>query len=301
MKLTIFTPTYNRAHTLRRVYESLCTQTATGDFEWLVVDDGSTDFTRPLVESFIREGRIPIRYIYKENGGLFTAYNIAYANIDSELCVCVDSDDFMPDDAVSTILSQWETRGGDSFAGLLGLDFYADSDKPVGGPFPDRMDSCYLYDLETKGLHRGDTKQVMRTALMKEVAPQTGFPGEKNFNPFYMLLQVCDRLPLLVVNRNLCYVDYQTGRDSMSERIFGQYLDSPRSFAKLRRLQMTLRHTTAIYRLRAAIHYVSSCLISRDRRWLADSPCRIQTVLAAPFGCILYRYILYKAKRQGLI
>ena len=53
MKLTVFTPTYNRAHTLRRVYESLCTQTHSGDFEWLVIDDGSTDFTRQLVESFI--------------------------------------------------------------------------------------------------------------------------------------------------------------------------------------------------------------------------------------------------------
>lgn len=124
----------------------------------------------------------------------------------------------------------------------------------------------------------------------------TGFPDEKNFNPFYMILQVCDRRPLLVVNRNLCYVDYQTGKDSMSERIFLQYLDSPRSFAKLRRLQMSLEHTTPLYRLRAAIHYVSSCLISRDRRWLADSPKKLMTLLVSPLGYILYRYILHKAK-----
>lgn len=110
-RLTVFTPTYNRAHTLRRVYESLCTQTVCEGFEWLVIDDGSTDFTRQLVEGFISEKRIPIRYIYKENGGLHTGYNTAYANIDSELCVCIDSDDFMPDDAVELILKKWDSEG----------------------------------------------------------------------------------------------------------------------------------------------------------------------------------------------
>lgn len=296
-RLTVFTPTYNRAHTLRRVYESLCTQTVREGFEWLVIDDGSTDFTRQLVEGFISEKRIPIRYIYKENGGLHTGYNTAYANIDSELCVCIDSDDFMPDDAVELILKKWDSEGSSKYAGLVGLDYYLDSDTPIGGKLPDDMASCWLNELETRGIHRGDMKQVMRTELMKEVAPQIGYPGEKNFNPVYMLLQVCDRLPLLVINRNLCYVDYQTGIDSMSERIFLQYLDSPRSFAKLRRLEMTLRHISAVRRFRVAIHYVSSCIIARDRRWLADSPKKLLTLLAAPAGYLLSRYIRHKAKQ----
>ena len=296
-RLTVFTPTYNRAHTLRRVYESLCTQTVREGFEWLVIDDGSTDFTRQLIEGFISEKRIPIRYIKKENGGLHTGYNTAYANIDSELCVCIDSDDFMPDDAVELILKKWDSEGSSKYAGLVGLDYYLDSDTPIGGKLPDDMASCWLNELETRGIHRGDMKQVMRTELMKEVAPQIGYPGEKNFNPVYMLLQVCDRLPLLVINRNLCYVDYQTGIDSMSERIFLQYLDSPRSFAKLRRLEMTLRHTSAVRRFRVAIHYVSSCIIARDRRWLADSPKKLLTLLAAPAGYLLSRYIRHKAKQ----
>lgn len=296
-RLTVFTPTYNRAHTLRRVYESLCTQTVREGFEWLVIDDGSTDFTRQLVEGFISEKRIPIRYIYKENGGLHTGYNTAYANIDSELCVCIDSDDFMPDDAVELILKKWDSEGSSKYAGLVGLDYYLDSDTPIGGKLPDDMASCWLNELETRGIHHGDMKQVMRTELMKEVAPQIGYPGEKNFNPVYMLLQVCDRLPLLVINRNLCYVDYQTGIDSMSERIFLQYLDSPRSFAKLRRLEMTLRHTSAVRRFRVAIHYVSSCIIARDSRWLADSPKKLLTLLAAPAGYLLSRYIRHKAKQ----
>ena len=67
--LTVFTPTYNRAHTLTRTYHSLCRQTSK-DFEWLIIDDGSTDNTHELIQEFIDEDIIPIRYIYKENGGL---------------------------------------------------------------------------------------------------------------------------------------------------------------------------------------------------------------------------------------
>lgn len=297
MFLTVFTPTYNRARTLRRLYESLCTQSVCGNFEWLIIDDGSTDFTRDLVASFIRERRIPIRYIYKENGGLHTGYNTAYANIDSELCVCIDSDDYMPEDAIEIITDEWNRRGNNEYAGILGLDFFSDSNKPIGGYFPDDMDCCWLFELEAKQIHRGDTKHVMRTELMKQVAPQIGFEGEKNFNPVYMLLQVCDKYPLLVVNKNLCFVEYQTGIDSMSERIFKQYIDSPRSFAKLRRLQMTLQHSTSVYRFRACIHYISSCLISRDSEWLSSSPRKLLTIMAIPFGFILYKYVLYKASK----
>ena len=78
--LTIFTPAYNRAHTLVRTYESLCRQTCK-DFEWLIVDDGSQDNTRELVDSWIKEGKIPIRYIYQHNQGMHAAHNTAYDNI----------------------------------------------------------------------------------------------------------------------------------------------------------------------------------------------------------------------------
>ena len=251
--LTVFTPTYNRAHTLERLYRSLCSQTCQ-DFDWLVIDDGSTDETTALIQRFIDEGRIPIRYTFKENGGLYTGYNTAYANIDTELNVCIDSDDTMPADAVEKILSQWRTRGADRYCGLLGLDVDMDTGQPLGGRFPEGMTECFFPELYARSIHRGDTKQVMRTDLMKEVAPQVGFPGEKNFNPVYMLLQVTDKYPILVVND-------QKG-DSMSRNIWRQYLDSPRSFAKMRRLEMRLRHTTPLSRMRCALHYAVESLIA---------------------------------------
>lgn len=291
--LTIFTPTYNRAHTLNRTYQSLCQQTCK-DFEWMIVDDGSTDNTYNLVQGWIADEIIPIHYIYQENGGLYTGYNAAYTAITTELNVCVDSDDWMPENAVALIVNTWYQRGANRFAGIIGLDFSIKDKLPIGGKFPDNLKECYFLDLYTHRIHRGDSKQVMRTDLMRQVAPQIGFPGEKNFNPVYMLLQVCDRYPLLVLNENLCWVDYQPD-DSMSHHIFRQYMDSPRSFAKMRLLEMQLKHNTMSNKFRSAIHYVSSCILAKDDKWLKQSPYKLLIITVAPLGWILSIYIRHKA------
>lgn len=290
--LTVFTPTYNRAHTLERLYRSLCAQTCQ-DFDWLVIDDGSTDGTKALIQTFIDEGQIPIRYIHKENGGLYTGYNVAYEVIETELNVCIDSDDVMPKNAVEIIIRVWKEKGDASFAGLIGLDCYLDSEKPIGGTFPNGLRECYLLDLYTKRIHRGDTKQVMRTDLMKRVAPMVGFPGEKNFNPIYLLLQVCDEYQLLVVNAPLCLVEYQQD-DSMSRNIWRQYMDSPRSFAKLRLLEMTLSHNTFWNRLRSAVHYVADSHCAKDGTWFRNCPHKLLAIFAWLPGLFLFLCIKWK-------
>lgn len=290
--LTVFTPTYNRAHTLERLYRSLCAQTCK-DFDWLVIDDGSTDGTAALIQSFIDEGRLPIRYIYKENGGLYTGYNVAYEVIETELNVCLDSDDAMPENAIEILLHAWREKGSNQYAGLIGLDCYMDSGKPIGGTFPEGLSECYLLDLYTKRIHRGDSKQVMRTDLMKAVAPMEGFPGEKNFNPIYMLLQICDDYPLLVVNEPLCLVEYQQD-DSMSRHIRGQYRDSPRSFAKLRRLEMNLKRSTPMNRFRCSVHYVAESLLSKEKGWLKTTPRKVLTLFSVLPGWALSVFLRLK-------
>ncbi len=287
--ITVFTPTYNRAHTLPRTYKSLCRQTCK-DFEWLVIDDGSTDNTQDLVNQWISEQVIYIRYIHKENGGLHTGYNTAYANINTELNVCIDSDDFMPEDAIEKILAVWKKKGSDKYCGIVGLDYDVRTNLPIGGKMKD-IEETFL----TETNHRGDLKQVMRTDLMKSVAPMIGFPAEKDFNPYYMLVQILDKYPILVLNENLCWVEYQLGADSMSQGIFKQYVRSPRSFAKYRINQMTLVHANPLSnKFRLCIHYVSSCILSHDKNWLRNTPLKVLTILAIPIGIALTIYILYK-------
>ena len=120
--ITVFTPAYNRAQTLSRTYESLVKQKCK-DFKWLIVDDGSSDHTREIVQEWQKKDNgFEIQYIYKENGGMHTAHNVAYENIDTELNVCIDSDDALADDAIKKILEKWNQVKGKGYAGLIGLD-----------------------------------------------------------------------------------------------------------------------------------------------------------------------------------
>ena len=133
IKLTIFTPAYNRAHTLPRTYKSLVAQDCK-DFVWLIVDDGSSDHTAELVRQWQQQDNgFEIRYLYKGNGGMHTAHNTAYENIDTELNVCIDSDDCLAVGAVSKILEKWDRVKGQQIAGLIGLD--ADLDGKEDGFF----------------------------------------------------------------------------------------------------------------------------------------------------------------------
>lgn len=292
--LTIFTPTYNRAHTLVRTYKSLCNQTCK-DFEWLIVDDGSTDNTAKLVEQWIAEADFKIKYIYKKNGGLYTGYNTAYANIETELNVCIDSDDYMPYNAVELIINHWERYGSNQYAGIIGLDFYHNTQKPIGGYFPNDLTKVFYLDLYTHNIHNGDKKLIFRTDLMRQVSPLQGFDDEKNLNPVYLHLMICDDYPSLILNDNLCFVDYQD-TDSMSKAIFYQFRNSPKSFAKGRLIEMGLKRNTLKNKFRLAIHYISSCIFAKDSNWLKNTPYKLLTLFAIPFGVALNIYIRYKTR-----
>ena len=293
--LTVFTPTFNRAECLKKGYEALCRQTCK-EFVWLVVDDGSTDQTRLLVEQWSRQEKgFEVRYIYKENGGLHTGYNVAIANIDTELSVCIDSDDYMPDDAVEKILTFWKKEGSDKYAGIAALDAFEDG-TIIGDPFP-KQKSINILDVSLGKYHykNGDRKLVVRTALYKEVAPMPSYENEKNFNPHLIHLHISEKYDFLIYYTVLCVVEYQ--EDGMSNGIFKQYLNSPKSFAHMRKYMLGLKGTTFKFRMRHAIHYVSSSIIARNKRFLQESPRKWDVILAVPFGAVLTVYIKNKAKK----
>lgn len=293
--LTVFTPAYNRAALLKRCFESMKRQTCK-DFIWMVIDDGSTDDTRQVVADWQRQSLdFTVEYYYKENGGLHTAYNEAIAHIETELCVCIDSDDFMPDDAVERILAFWKVHGSDAVAGIVGLDYDLDSNI-IGDPLPDQK-TVNLIDLliGKYPIHNGDRTNVVRTALYKKFAPMKVFPGEKNFNPHYMHLQISMEYDFLVLNENLRFVEYQPG--GMSNSMLRQYRSSPRSFAETRKLYLSFPDTSLTFRFRQCIHYVSSSILARNGNFLKESPAKLLTLLALPFGAALWAYICFKTRR----
>jgi len=107
-RITVFTPTYNRAYILNRLYESLKKQSSKS-FLWLIIDDGSTDNTEELVNAWIRENIIEIRYYKQENGGKQRAHNKAVELCDTELFICVDSDDYLTENAIEGVFLTQKT------------------------------------------------------------------------------------------------------------------------------------------------------------------------------------------------
>jgi glycosyltransferase involved in cell wall biosynthesis len=137
--ITVCTPTYNRAHTLPRVFQSLKKQQFK-DFEWLIIDDGSTDNTKQIVDGFIKEANFPIRYYYKENGGRHTALNYSYGLISSEYVINLDSDDELTEHALVLVKKAWDSIHAtdyDRFWCVSGRCIDSQTNKIVGKLYPD--------------------------------------------------------------------------------------------------------------------------------------------------------------------
>lgn len=285
--LTIFTPSYNRAYTLHKCYESLKKQSSK-DFLWLIIDDGSTDNTKELVDSWIDENIIEIKYHYQNNKGMHGAHNTAYELMDTELNVCIDSDDYMPDDAVEKIIDFWKKNKRDDLAGIIALDAYEDGNV-IGQKFPDDMKETTLF--EVNNIHKipGDKKLVYRTELTKEY-PYPLFEGEKYVGLAYKYYKLDEKYKLATLNEVLCIVEYL--EDGSSMNMLNQYRKNPRGFAFYRIENMKNSRSTLKFKLKENIHYVSSSLISKNKDMLRDSPCKILTLVSIPFGYMLYRYII---------
>lgn len=286
--LTIFTPAYNRAYTLHLGYEALLRQTCQ-DFEWLIIDDGSTDNTRELVSGWIKENKIPIRYHYQENQGMHGAHNTAYRLITTELNTCIDSDDYMPDNAVEKIVTFWKKYGSNQVAGIIGLD--ADfQGNIIGTTFAEKQTTLgNFYALGGKG----DKKMIYRTEIINKYPEYPLFKGEKYVSLGYKYELIDQDYPLLTLNEVLVKVEYRPDGSSMN--MFRQYIKNPQGFAFIRKSSMQLA-PTAKRRFMEAIHYVSSSLILKNKRFLQESPKKFLTLCAIPFGIALYLFIQFKTR-----
>ena len=291
--LTVFTPTYNRAHTLLRTYQSLCQQNCK-DFVWLIIDDGSMDNTRELVKKWQDEQNdFKIKYIYKENGGMHTAHNIAYENIDTELNMCIDSDDCLAENAINDILSTWDKIKDCGYAGIIGLDSDLKGNI-IGKAFPRDLKETTLGSYYAKG-GEGDKKLIYRTDVIKKYPPYPVFEGEKYVALAYKYRLIDQDYKLYVLNKTLCNVEYQDNGSSAT--MWNQYVKNPKGFAFWRKVCM--RYPTSTKRLWIdCIHYVSESIIAGNKRFIEESPKRFLTVLLVPSGMILSIYTRKRAKKR---
>ncbi|WP_226677991.1 glycosyltransferase family 2 protein [Mesobacillus jeotgali] len=289
--LTVFTPTYNRSYCLHQCYESLVRQTCK-DFVWMIIDDGSTDNTKELVDKWKKDKLIDIDYIWQENHGMHGAHNTAYDSIKTELNVCIDSDDYMPDDAVEKIITMWKSFGSEKFSGIIGLDSYTDG-KVIGTSLPGGLMASTLFDLYQKHGVTGDKKLVYRTELTKRY-PYPVFENEKYVGLAYKYHMLDQEYEMLLMNEVLCCVEYLP--DGSSLNMLRQYRKNPKGFAFYRKELMKLPFANNKFKFRQAIHYVSSCLLDKNSQFIKETPNKALTTVAIPLGMVLFLYIKLKTR-----
>lgn len=248
--ITVFTPAYNRANLMPIAYKSLCKQTCK-NFEWLIVDDGSTDNTEEVVNGFIQEGKTPIRYVKKTNGGKHTAINRGLKEAKGELFLILDSDDSLPFDAVENILFEYEkVRGKSDLAGVCGLMAHHDGTL-IGSGFP--KDGMYVssIDLRHQSGVTGDLMEVWKTDVIREY-PFPVVDGERFCPEVLVWNRIALKYKLYCFNKVVYYRDYLDG--GLTDNIVRIRMKSPIAsmmcYAEMNKLPIPF-----VQKVKAAINY----------------------------------------------
>lgn len=283
---SVVTVTYNRAHLLPRVYECLCAQ-AFRDFEWIVVDDGSTDGTDGLVKAWVREARFEIRYFRQENGGWHTGFNRAAREARGRYLNNLDSDDWYPPDALARWDGLWRELPDDGgWYDVIGLCAYADG-SIVGDPFPqDRMDSDHL-DLRLKWRVRGDKAVSCRADVSR------AYPYPEDLGSFVTITMVWNRVApkyrTRCVNEILKVVEYQA--EGLSARTLRIRAESPRAACVYyRELLGCGRPIRPKEKMRAYANFLRYALHGGERPLTGSAglPLSAAWLVSAPAGAYLY-------------
>ena len=220
--ITILTPTYNREKNLKKAYKSLLEQT-NKDFEWLVIDDGSKDKTKKLINLYIKENKINIRYIYKENGGKHTALNLGTKEAKGELIFILDSDDYLSNDAIELCYKYWKKyKDNDKICGMTFL-------RKINNPkYRDKkFDECISNMIEFK-YNKGylpDMCEVMRKDILLRY-PFPVFNNERFLSEVIVTGNIAKKYDTAYIPIEIYYTEYL--EDGLSKNWFKLVINNPK-------------------------------------------------------------------------
>lgn len=257
--ITVFTPTYNRAYIIHKLYESLCRQTFS-DFEWLVVDDGSADNTAQLLSGYVEEGRIPIRYIKQPNGGKHRAINRAITEARGELFFIVDSDDYLTDNALERLWFYYDQIKDDpDFAGVGGLRIYSNG-SVIG--LKREFSVMDADEIDIKQYLGGDRATAHKTEVLARY-PFPEYDGEKFLSEGVIWTRLAQKYKMRFFYEGIYVCEYLPDGLSFHNRV--THRESPRG-------SMIVYAEEARYlrsrwkRVKAAINYYRSTIGYRGSR-----------------------------------
>ncbi|MGO4707685.1 glycosyltransferase family A protein [Chryseobacterium sp. 2TAF14] len=225
--VTILTPTYNRAHTLPRVFESLQNQTFK-DFEWLVIDDGSTDKTKELVEEFQKNSDFKIRYYYQENQHKFLTFFRGIDLAEGKYFSPLDSDDALPKDSMEILVSTWEQINNDQNIVFVSTLCEDQSGNIVGDHFPEPPFICTIFDMRYKYKIKGDKWGMGKTEIYKKMKLNFENLSGKGFIPEGVFQFQFDKLGFHYCINKVTRIYFRDKEDEQS--LANQFYDKKNAF-----------------------------------------------------------------------
>ncbi len=284
---TVFTPTYNRARLLKRLYESLKEQ-SDKDFEWIIVDDGSKDNTEEVVQGFIKEKSIPIKYLKKENEGKHIAINVGCDMAEGELFFIVDSDDYIPKEAIEEVKRDWKKyRNNTGIAGLVYLKAWENGNL-MGRKFEkDEFISNHVKEYNKGGVW-GEKLKILRTEIFrKNKFPK--YENEKYVGEHVLWIEVSRKYDLVYINKVLYIAEYledgltMAGRKLRIENPLGGIKGAQVLMQKDMCLKLRIKNNL----LYSAYSFFAEKSIKEIYKGAVE---KSLLTLELPFGYVLYRY-----------
>jgi len=263
------------------------TKQTTKDFEWLIVDDGSSDNTEELVNAWIKENLVHIRYIKQKNGGKMKAHNTGVLNTESELFFCVDSDDYIVDTAVEIILNKWNSLSISEQEALAGMVGYRGVSKnvPIGNKFPENVERDSLSGFYQKGLS-GDTSLVFKTEVIKKF-PFPIIGNEKFITEAYVYDQIDQYYQLCAIPEVITVCEYR--EDGLTQNLLSITFRNPCGYVAYN-LQ---RGNFAKSKRDIFLYYVRASAFSKFTRQI-EMPvfpsCKWLYAISYPFGKLFFMH-----------
>ena len=296
-QFTVFTPTYNRAYTLDRVYESLKAQTFP-NFEWLIIDDGSTDNTHELVQQWQQEADFPIRYIYQENAGKHVACNRAVKEAKGEFFLIFDSDNACVPETLERFKYNWDSipeAQKSQFAGVtaLSMDWQG---RLLGTAFPIDVIDSSTFEIRHPRFLSGEKWRLIKTSVMQDFS----FPeidGENFISEGIVWNRILCKYKNRYINEKLQIVEFL--KDGLTVSSVKIRAANPKG-ARLYYKEYLLLDYHFVYKIKNIINYIRFSIHGKlqIKLIILESKYKFLTFLLLPFGYFFYKKDLYRIERK---